>query len=171
VALAIAAAIPLFVWWTPPPGGLTPQGWRVILIILGAAVGWLLEPVPDFVTTLMMAAAWAPPGWLPRLHLRRLRELVVDSRPRRATLAAARSDRGSCFAHPLRCCAGSGQPRVDLALLLAGCSSPACTPRRRRRRIRRDDRHDRERDVGQQLLLQAAPCEDPTRGSGGVPFQ
>jgi hypothetical protein len=65
VALAIAAAIPLFAWWTPPPGGLTPQGWRVILIILGAAVGWLLEPVPDFVTTLMMAAAWARPGWLP----------------------------------------------------------------------------------------------------------
>lgn len=58
VTLAIAVAIPIFLWWTPPPAGLTPQGWRVILIILGAAVGWLLEPVPDFVTTLLMAAAW-----------------------------------------------------------------------------------------------------------------
>ena len=65
VALAIAAAIPLFAWWMPPPGGLTPQGWRVILIILGAAVGWLLEPVPDFVTTLLMAAAWGAAGLAP----------------------------------------------------------------------------------------------------------
>jgi di/tricarboxylate transporter len=65
VALAIAAAIPLFAWWTPPPAGLTPQGWRVILIILGAAVGWLLEPVPDFVTILLMAAAWGAAGLAP----------------------------------------------------------------------------------------------------------
>ena len=65
VALAIAAAIPLLAWWAPPPPGLTSGGWRVILIILGAAVGWLLEPVPDFVTTLLMAAAWGATGLAP----------------------------------------------------------------------------------------------------------
>ena len=37
----------------------------MILIILGAAVGWLLEPVPDFVITLLMAAAWGAAGLAP----------------------------------------------------------------------------------------------------------
>jgi di/tricarboxylate transporter len=62
VTFAVAAAIPLLLWWMPPPAGLSVQGWHVILIVLGAAVGWLLEPVPDFVTTLLMAAAWGATG-------------------------------------------------------------------------------------------------------------
>ena len=65
VTLAIAVAVPLFAWLRPPPAGLSPEGWHVILIILGAAVGWLLEPVPDFVTTLLMAAAWGAMGLAP----------------------------------------------------------------------------------------------------------
>jgi di/tricarboxylate transporter len=65
VALAITVGIPLLLWWTPPPPGLTMQGWHVILIVLGAAVGWLLEPVPDFVVTLLMAAAWGATGLAP----------------------------------------------------------------------------------------------------------
>jgi di/tricarboxylate transporter len=62
LTLAIPVAIPLLLWWTPAPEGLSPAGWRVILIVLGAAVAWLLEPLPDFVVTLLMAAAWGATG-------------------------------------------------------------------------------------------------------------
>jgi divalent anion:Na+ symporter, DASS family len=62
LTLAISVAIPLLLWWTPAPEGLTIAGWRVILILLGAAVAWLLEPLPDFVVTLLMAAAWGATG-------------------------------------------------------------------------------------------------------------
>jgi di/tricarboxylate transporter len=64
-ALAIALGVPLALWWIPPPAGLTVQGWRVIVIILGAAIGWLLEPLPDFIVTLLMAAAWGITGLAP----------------------------------------------------------------------------------------------------------
>ena len=59
VALAIAATIPLFTLWAPPPSRLTPQGWRVILTILGAAVGWLLAYLggPDIVRGWIEAVA------------------------------------------------------------------------------------------------------------------
>lgn len=63
--LAIALGVPLALWWAPPPAGLTPQGWHVILIVLGAAIGWLLEPLPDFIVTLLMAAAWGVTGLAP----------------------------------------------------------------------------------------------------------
>jgi di/tricarboxylate transporter len=64
-ALALSLAIPLLLWWSHPPHGLTVQGWRVILIVLGAGVAWLLEPLPDFVVTLLMAAAWGAAGLAP----------------------------------------------------------------------------------------------------------
>ena len=63
--LALSVGIPLLLWWTPPPHGLTVAGWHVILVVLGAAIGWLLEPVPDFVVTLLMAAAWGAAGLAP----------------------------------------------------------------------------------------------------------
>src|SRR5262249_58225192 len=62
VTLATAVAVPLFAWLRPPPAGLSPEGWHVILIILGAAVGWLLEPVPHFLPTLLLAAARCRPA-------------------------------------------------------------------------------------------------------------
>lgn len=64
-ALALAAGLPLALWWTPPPAGLSPEGWRVILVVLGVAIAWLLEPLPDFVATLLMAAAWGSAGLAP----------------------------------------------------------------------------------------------------------
>ncbi len=65
VGVAVAAAVPLVLWPFPPPGGLSTQGWHVGLILLGAAVGWLLEPLPDFIIALLMAAAWGVAGLAP----------------------------------------------------------------------------------------------------------
>jgi anion transporter len=60
---AIAAiAIPLALWWLPAPAGLGPNGWHILLVLLGAAVAWLFEPVPDFAVALAMAAAWGVLG-------------------------------------------------------------------------------------------------------------
>ena len=65
VAVALGIGGPLALWWLPPPAGLTVTGWHAILILLGAAVGWLLAPVPDFVVALLMAAAWGVTGVAP----------------------------------------------------------------------------------------------------------
>ena len=64
-ALAIVLGVPLVLWGLPPPAGLSPQGWRVGLILLGAALGWLSEPLPDFVIALAMATAWGLAGLVP----------------------------------------------------------------------------------------------------------
>jgi anion transporter len=65
VGAALTVGVPLVLWPLPAPTGLTPEGWHVSLIVLGAALGWLLEPVPDFVTALLMAAAWGVAGLAP----------------------------------------------------------------------------------------------------------
>ena len=63
--LAISVAVPLLLWWTPPPAGLRQEGWRVILVVIGVALAWLFEPLPDFIVTLLMAAAWGVAGLAP----------------------------------------------------------------------------------------------------------
>lgn len=68
VALGIALGGPLALWAVPPPSGLNGQGWHVSLIMLGAALAWLMEPVPDFVVALAMPAAWAITGLVPLSH-------------------------------------------------------------------------------------------------------
>lgn len=65
VGAAVAVGIPLVLWPLPPPGGLGADGWHVILIVLGAALAWLFEPIPDFVIALLMAAAWGVSGLAP----------------------------------------------------------------------------------------------------------
>lgn len=55
-------AVPLALWWLPPPGGLDERGWHVLLPILGAAIAWLFEPVPDFVVAVALATAWGVSG-------------------------------------------------------------------------------------------------------------
>jgi DASS family divalent anion:Na+ symporter len=62
VAAALGVGGPLALWWLPPPAGLGVTGWHVSLILLGAAVGWLLAPLPDFVIALIMAAMWGLVG-------------------------------------------------------------------------------------------------------------
>jgi anion transporter len=60
---AIAAiALPLALWDMAPPSGLEPAGWRVVLLLLGAAIAWLAEPIPDFAVALGLAAAWGATG-------------------------------------------------------------------------------------------------------------
>jgi anion transporter len=65
VGFGLAAGVPLLLWPLPPPGGLSPEGWHVGLIVLGAAIAWLFEPLPDFVTALLMVAAWGIAGLAP----------------------------------------------------------------------------------------------------------
>ncbi len=60
-----AVGVPLALWWVRPPGGLSLAGWHVNLVLLGAALGWLSEPVPDFVIALAMVAAWGIVGLVP----------------------------------------------------------------------------------------------------------
>ena len=65
VSAAVPIALPIALWPTAPPGGLSVQGWHVSVIVLGAALGWLLQPVPDFVIALAMTAAWGLTGLVP----------------------------------------------------------------------------------------------------------
>jgi DASS family divalent anion:Na+ symporter len=58
----LAVAVPLALWWVAPPAGLDPKGWHVLLVLLGAAIAWLFEPVPDFVVAVALASAWGITG-------------------------------------------------------------------------------------------------------------
>ena len=64
-AAGIVFAVPTVLWYAPPPHGLSAHGWHVGLIVLGAALAWLLELVPDFVVALAMATAWGLAGLVP----------------------------------------------------------------------------------------------------------
>ena len=57
-----ATAVPLVLWWIAPPGGLSVQGWHIFLVLVGAGIAWLLEPIPDFAVALAMAGAWGVLG-------------------------------------------------------------------------------------------------------------
>ena len=65
LSVLAALGVPAALWMMPPPAGLTATGWHVGLVVLGAAVAWLTEPVPDFVTALAMVTAWGLTGLVP----------------------------------------------------------------------------------------------------------
>jgi DASS family divalent anion:Na+ symporter len=65
LAAAAALVLPVILWWLPPPPGLDSTGWRVIAVLLGAAVAWLFDAAPDFVVALAMAAGWGLTGLAP----------------------------------------------------------------------------------------------------------
>lgn len=65
IGFLVAVGVPLALWWLEPPPALTSDGWHVVLIILGAAIGWLFEPLPDFAIALLMAALWGVTGLAP----------------------------------------------------------------------------------------------------------
>ena len=65
IAGALAVGLPLALWWSAPPVGLSVRGWHVALVMLAGAVAWLLEPVPEFVIALAIAVAWGVTGLAP----------------------------------------------------------------------------------------------------------
>lgn len=58
----LAFLVPLALWWVSPPAGLDLHAWRVVLVLVGAAIAWMLEPVPDFAVAIGLAAAWGISG-------------------------------------------------------------------------------------------------------------
>ncbi len=56
--IAISIGVPAALGQLPPPSGLSSTGWHIGLVMVGGAIAWLLEPVPDFAVALAMAAAW-----------------------------------------------------------------------------------------------------------------
>lgn len=65
LGMALAFLVPLALWPLAPPAGLDEQGWHVIVVLAGAAIAWLFEPVPDFVVAIALAAAWGITGAAP----------------------------------------------------------------------------------------------------------
>jgi di/tricarboxylate transporter len=68
VSIAVAVAVPAALWFAAPPTGLSPAGWHIALILVGGAIAWLLEPVPDFAVALAVAAAWGATGLASPAH-------------------------------------------------------------------------------------------------------
>lgn len=60
-----AVAIPFALSLLPAPGGLTVAGWHAFLVLVGAGIAWLLEPIPDFAVAIAMAIAWGVLGLAP----------------------------------------------------------------------------------------------------------
>ena len=93
---ALAAfAVPLALWWIAPPSGLSVEGWHIFLVLVGAGIAWLLEPIPDFAVALAMAARGASSVSRPSRrrspgsHRRRGCSRSVRSRSRRRCCAPA----------------------------------------------------------------------------------
>src|SRR5260221_631432 len=61
LAIAIRGVLAQF----PPPAGLRVHGWYILLVLVGAGIAWLVEPVPDFAIALAMATAWGALGLAP----------------------------------------------------------------------------------------------------------
>jgi DASS family divalent anion:Na+ symporter len=65
IGAALAIAVPLALAQLAPPAGLSIRGWEILLVLVGAGIAWLVEPVPDFAIALAMAAAWGVLGLAP----------------------------------------------------------------------------------------------------------
>jgi len=68
VSIAAAIVVPAALWFVAPPAGLSESGWHIAVVLLGGAIGWLLEPVPDFAVALAVAAAWGATGLASPAH-------------------------------------------------------------------------------------------------------
>jgi DASS family divalent anion:Na+ symporter len=61
-SLAVCIAVPAVMWFLPAPAGLSVEGWHIVAVMAGGAIGWLLEPVPDFAVALALVLAWVIAG-------------------------------------------------------------------------------------------------------------
>jgi di/tricarboxylate transporter len=61
-SIALSIAMPAVLWFLPAPAGLSVTGWHILAVMAGAAVAWLLEPVPDFAVALALVLAWSITG-------------------------------------------------------------------------------------------------------------
>jgi DASS family divalent anion:Na+ symporter len=62
VSVALSIGVPALLWFLPAPAGLSESGWHIAAVMAGAAIAWLLEPLPDFAVALAMVVAWAITG-------------------------------------------------------------------------------------------------------------
>jgi divalent anion:Na+ symporter, DASS family len=62
-AMAVAA-LPLALWWIPPPGGLSAAGMHLTAIFLGTILGLVLQPLPQGAVVITAVAAAAVTGAL-----------------------------------------------------------------------------------------------------------
>ncbi len=67
---ALGAGVLLLVLWWVAPAGLSPEGWRALVVLLAGAILLAFDVLPDAVVALMIVAGWVVPGLLdPRLAL------------------------------------------------------------------------------------------------------
>jgi di/tricarboxylate transporter len=62
ISIGLAIGVPAALWFVPAPANLSQTGWHIAVVVIGGAIAWLLEPVPDFAVALGMAAAWGATG-------------------------------------------------------------------------------------------------------------
>jgi DASS family divalent anion:Na+ symporter len=65
IGALLAIGVPLILAQLGPPAGLSLRGWEIVLVLVGAAIAWLVEPIPDFAIGLAMATAWGALGLAP----------------------------------------------------------------------------------------------------------
>lgn len=65
VGMLLAVGVPLALWRMSPPSPLSAAAWQTFLVVMGGAIAWLFEPLPDFVVGLVMVAVWGIFGLAP----------------------------------------------------------------------------------------------------------
>lgn len=65
VGLALAGAILLAMWMTPPPAGLTRNGWHALATLLAVVPPLALDALPEGILALTLAAVWVLTGIAP----------------------------------------------------------------------------------------------------------
>ena len=65
IGAALAILVPVVLAQFAPPSGLSVVGWHTFLVLVGAGIAWLFEPLPDFAVAIAMAAVWGALGLAP----------------------------------------------------------------------------------------------------------
>jgi CRP-like cAMP-binding protein len=66
----LLAVCPLLLWWLPGPAGLSPEGWRALLVLVSGAILLAFDVLPDALVALLLIVGWVAPGLVePRIGL------------------------------------------------------------------------------------------------------